>query len=372
MNRDLRLVSFALLFWGLGEGLFLFIQPLYIERLGANPVQIGSVLSLAAIFTTCTYIPAGALSDRYNRKLNMLGGFVLGAVAALLMALARDWRQLIPGLVLYALSAYCIPAINNYVAHASEGQDLNRTFTRVFASYSLGLTVSPALGGWLGDLIGIRMLYLIATCSFTLATSTVLLVADQPIISTPSTRGSTRELLSNREFLGLSALFMFLFLALYIGVPLIPNYLSQTLGLNLSWIGLFGSVYSLGAVVLNLWLGRLRGHRALGLILGQGMVFFSFLLLWRTGAIPLLALAFFLRGAFSACSSLASAQMGTVLDERAMGLGFGVLSTVIGGALIVAPYLAGWLYTARPALPFLASLALIPLAMGLTWRAITK
>jgi MFS family permease len=371
MNRNLRLVSLALLFWGLGEGLFLFIQPLYIERLGANPVQIGSVLSLAAIFTTCTYIPAGALSDRYNRKLNMVGGFVLGAIAALLMALARDWRQLIPGLVLYGLSAYCIPAINNYVAHASEGQDLNRIFTRVFASYSLGLTVSPALGGWLGDLIGIRMLYLIATCSFTLATSTVLLVANQPL-SAPSSRGSPRELLSNREFLGLSALFMFLFLALYIGVPLIPNYLSQVLDLNLSWIGLLGSVYSLGAVVLSLWLGRLRGHRALGLILGQGMVFFSFLLLWRTEAIPLLALAFFLRGAFSACSSLASAQMGTVLDEGAMGLGFGVLSTVTSGALILAPYLAGWLYTARPDLPFLASLALIPLAMGLTWRAVTK
>ena len=45
MNRDLRLVSLALLFWGFGEGLFLFIQPLYIERLGANPVQIGSALS---------------------------------------------------------------------------------------------------------------------------------------------------------------------------------------------------------------------------------------------------------------------------------------------------------------------------------------
>ena len=42
-------MALALLLWGLGEGLFFYIQPLYIEQLGANPVQIGSVLSAASI-----------------------------------------------------------------------------------------------------------------------------------------------------------------------------------------------------------------------------------------------------------------------------------------------------------------------------------
>ena len=49
MSRDNRRVAFALFLWGSGEGLFYYIQSLYIEALGANPVQIGTALSVAGM-----------------------------------------------------------------------------------------------------------------------------------------------------------------------------------------------------------------------------------------------------------------------------------------------------------------------------------
>lgn len=74
MNRDARLVGLALVLWGFGEGLFLHIQPLYIEELGAAPVQIGPLLSAANVVRALVYLPGGILADRLPRKWVMVGG----------------------------------------------------------------------------------------------------------------------------------------------------------------------------------------------------------------------------------------------------------------------------------------------------------
>ena len=83
------MMTLALLLWGFGEGLFLHIQPLYIEQLGANPVQIGGLLSAMSVVMALAYLPAGALADRLPRKWLMLGGRALGTIATVLIGLAR-------------------------------------------------------------------------------------------------------------------------------------------------------------------------------------------------------------------------------------------------------------------------------------------
>ena len=60
MNRDTRLIALAFLLWGVGEGLFLHVQPLYIRQLGANPVQIGGLLSAMSVVSAVSFLPAGA------------------------------------------------------------------------------------------------------------------------------------------------------------------------------------------------------------------------------------------------------------------------------------------------------------------------
>ena len=44
MSRDIKLVTLALFLWGCGEGLFIYIMPLYMEQLGATPSEVGAVL----------------------------------------------------------------------------------------------------------------------------------------------------------------------------------------------------------------------------------------------------------------------------------------------------------------------------------------
>jgi predicted MFS family arabinose efflux permease len=52
LSRDNRLMALALFLWASGEGLFAYIQPIYVQQLGASPVQIGGVLSLAGCWPT--------------------------------------------------------------------------------------------------------------------------------------------------------------------------------------------------------------------------------------------------------------------------------------------------------------------------------
>jgi MFS family permease len=363
MNRDTRLLALALLLWGFGEGLFLYIQPLYIERLGASPVQIGGLLSAMSIVSAAGFIPGGLLADRLPRKWVMWGGWVLGLTATLLIGSARTWAGLIPGLLLYALSAYCMPAINAYLAHAVGGRSLARTFTTVFAGYAAGGLISPTVGGWLAGVTTMRAVYFAAAAFFALSALTVLQVSPQPVPSRVARGRRWRSLLDGR-FLRFAALAWLAFVAMYVGFPLAPNFLADVRGWDVARIGTLGSFQALGTMLLTLLLGRLGDrHRARGLVAGQALVWGSALLLLLTGAFPASALAYLLRGAYQGCRSLAQARASGLGGEAGRGLLLGATETTIAAAQVAAPYVAGWLYAGDPAYPFVASLALIPVAL---------
>jgi MFS family permease len=78
---------------------------------------------------------------------------------------------------------------------------------------------------------------------------------------------------------------------------------------------------------------------------------------------PALVLACLLRGAYQGCLSLAQARATALEGETERGLLLGANEMAIAIAQVIAPYVAGWLYAGHPAYPFVASLALIPVAL---------
>lgn len=371
MKRDFRLTALAFLLWGAGEGLFLYIQPLYIRQLGASPAQIGGVLSLTALAAGLTYIPSGYLSDRFSPKQVLLGGWVSGLLAVLIAAAARDWRGLIPGLVLYGLSAYCIPAVHAYLATAAEGRDLERVFTTTFAAYTAGAVISPVVGGMVAERISMRAAYLFAAGLFALSTAAISSISPRPPAGLRHCRGLTP--LVSTPFWRFAGAVLFSCFAMYLVFPLAPNFLVEVRGLSTAQVGALGSVYAIGTTVVSLALGQLRGGgRPWGLLLAQGLVWLSAgLLLWAPG-LGGAALAYLLQGSYQACRPLARAQAGNLLETAQRGLMLGATETVIAAAQVLAPAVAGWLYAGQPARPFLAALALIPLGIILTATLATR
>ena len=64
MTKDFILVTVSLIIWGMGEGTFMYFQPLYLQELGASPLVIGSILGGVGLAMTLFHIPAGFRSDR--------------------------------------------------------------------------------------------------------------------------------------------------------------------------------------------------------------------------------------------------------------------------------------------------------------------
>jgi predicted MFS family arabinose efflux permease len=361
LSRDNFLVMLSMLFWGAGEGLWFYVQPLYIKSLGADSLEIGFVLSLAPVLMVLILIPSGILADRHGRKKMMVGGSVMGTVAVLLLASARDWRQSIVGFLLYWGSTGCLPAFHAYIAHASDRKDLNRNFSLMYAAFAVGLIIFPTVGGFLAERVGFPLALCTAAAFYAVSTLLVVAVREQPVA--PTTAGfGLRDVLSNSRLMIICTVSVFIFLAMFLGQPFAPNYLEEVVGLELVWIGFLGSAHALGATVLGAGLGKLSEGVA-GLVVGQALVLVSLLLLLRFQAIPLLALSFFLRGAFNACRALTLGQMGKVIGETASGLAYGLLNTAMGLPWVLAPYMAAWLYTSRPALPFMVSAVMIAAMM---------
>jgi MFS family permease len=370
LSRDHFLILLSMFFWGSGEGLWFYVQPLYVKSLGANSLQIGLVLSVAPILMVLGFIPGGVLADRYGRRRIMVAGSIGGTVSALLLALAGDWRQSIVGFVLYYASACGLPAIHAYVAHSTEGKDLNRIFSLVYAAFSVGLVFFPTVGGWIAEVAGFAPVLVLAAAFYLLSTLAVFFVEEQPVESRRPGSG-LGDVISNRRLLLFTSVSVFIFLALQLGQPFAPNYLQEVVGIEIFWIGFLGSAHALGATVLGVWLGKLSEGVA-SLIVGEGLVLASLLILVSSRALPVLVVSFFLRGAFSACKALALAQAGKTVGETNSGLAYGVLNTALNLPWVLAPYTAAWLYTMRPDLPFLSSAAMIAVMMVVTWLLLRK
>lgn len=363
MSRDLRLVSASLLLWGIGEGMFMYFLAIYLESLGATPVQIGGILGIAGAALAVTHLPAGALSDVVSRRTMMIASWALATVAAFMMFTADSLTLFSVGLVIYFMSSFVMAPLSSYIASGRGNWPAARALTTVYAGYSVGAIIGPLTGGMLAPRLGVQPLFGIAGVIFLFSTLLLLLIRAQPReASEPGQR--YQALLRNgrlARFLPLAFLALF---AMYLSWPLTPNYLQTTHDVSLSALGAFGSFNALGVVVLNLSLGRRSPGTAL--VISQLLVSISVLLFWRAAALPAFALAYFLAGAFRSARSLMIATVDGYVGRAELGMAFGLMETVGALVIIVGPPLAGVLYEVRPDLPYPVSLGLILIAAATT------
>jgi MFS transporter, DHA1 family, multidrug resistance protein len=366
ISRDNRLIILALFLWGLGEGQFLYIEPLALKALGADAVAIGRVLAVAYLAAGLAHIPAGYLADRFGRKPVLVAGWVLGAVAGLLMFLAHDLRLFVPALIGYTFTSFVVAPINAYVSQARGPQSVQRAITLVSSGFYAGSIISPAIGGYIARVVGLRAVFGVSTILFVISTLALLLVAPQPR-EAPQT-GQTRygALLRNRPFLGFLVLIFFALLAMHLGQPLMPNFIVDVRGFDVGVVGLLGSALSVGIVVCNLLLGQRPPRR--GFVLAQALLAVSMALLLLTSSLPWLLAAYFFRAGWNLARNMAVAQVSRVVQTAELGVALGMTETAGTAATVLSPLIAGELYQRNPALPFQASLVLVLLMLPLVWH----
>jgi MFS family permease len=341
--------------WGAGEGLFLVFQPIYLERLGASPVVIGTILGAVGIAMTIAHIPAGHLSDRLGSRPVLWAAWFIGTLSAWIMALAHRLPLFVVGLLLYSLTSFVMPPLSSYVTAARGEWSVGRAITFIGAAFNLGAIVGPITGGIIGDQVGLRQVYLVSAIVFVLSSSIVLFIRHQPI-ENPSPEGQQDGININRRYLGFLGMIFLATFSTYLPQPLSPNYLQNYHGLTLGQIGRLGSIGSAGIVILNLVLGQLDARS--GFLLAQGAGGAFSLLLWRGTGMPWFALGYFLAAGYRTARVLATAQTRTLVNPSRMGLAYGITEAVNSSAVILAAPIAGYLYQQGPSSMYIAGLVL--------------
>ena len=365
MNRDLTFVGLALMTWGVGEGLFFFFQPLYLQELGANPVQIGDILSIVSVAMALAHLPAGYLSDRLGRRPMLIAAWVLGTLAAWIMALAHSISFFVIGSALYGLTNFVVVPLYSYVTAARGKWSIGRALTIISATFNIGAVLGPLIGGWLSSRAGLRSNFILASCLFVISSLLILLIRPQPV-ELPHPQDTTRlpERILNPKYLGFLLLIFIAMFSLTLPQPLSQNFMQDIRNLNRSQIGVLIAARSIGTILLNLQFGRLNAR--LGFVLSQTCMALCTLLLWLGTGFPIYIIGYLLMGSYQTARILANAHGRSLVETSNMGLGFGVNESVMAIAAILAPFLAGRLFAIHPSLIYSVSLVLILFGVGIS------
>jgi MFS family permease len=365
MNRSLLWLGVALFTWGIGEGMFVIFQPIYLAQLGANPKTIGWILGAAGLMMTLVPIPSGYISDLWGRKQMLIAAWLCGVFATLIMALANTLFVFVAGVLMYGVTLFVVSPLDSYLTAARGNWSVGRVITFSGIVYNAGVMLGPSLGGWIGDQYGLKTIYALATCIFTMSTIFVFLIEAQPR-DHHDPADPPAGLLSNRRYLGFLVILFIVGLAVYLPQPLTPNFLESERRLNLTQIGNLGSIGGIGNVTFNFLLGMLEART--GFLIGQMGVFLYALILWKGTGFGWFAIAFFMLGGFRALRGLGIAQVRPLVHESQMGLAYGIAETVSAATLFVISPLVGYMYAFDPFIVY--PIALVAIVIGFVISAV--
>jgi len=365
MKRDLILIGIAMFAWGLGEGLFIFFQPIYLEELGADPILIGTILGGFGMAMTLSHIPAGFLADRFGRKPLIVAAWATGMITCWMMAFANSLPIFTIGLLFYGTTLFVMSPLTSYLTAARGKLSVGRVLTLMSAGFNSGAVMGPIIGGQIGDRYGLRQSYFAAGVIFFLSLIVISFINPQPVEKPAPSQQGNRWYLSSRYLVYMGVIFL-AFFAMYLPQPFTPNYLSNQGGYDLSQIGILFSVSSAGVVVLNLVLGALPALT--GFLIAQFAVALFALILWRGTGFTWYVVGFFMLGGYRTARNLGVAQVRQLVPAAKMGLAYGVTETVSGTAVILTPILAGVLYTQNPIIMYAIGFGLLVVSIFISGR----
>jgi MFS family permease len=364
MSRDLKIFALALFTWGVGESMFFIFQPLYLQQLGANPVTIGTILGATGIAMAIAHIPAGHLADRIGRRPLIWTAWFIALAASWLMALARSLPLFIVGLLLYNLTAFVSSPMNSYISAASGKLSTARAITLISSFYNAGAIIGPWLGGQIAARYGLSRIYLTSAAIFILSTGAVILLRPQPIDPVSPDTATKRIKIDPKLILLWIIVFGSMF-AMYLPQPLAAVYLQNQRKLAYEQIGQLGSITGLGIVIMNLILGSLTTQ--MGFLIGQFSVLIFSILLWGDHPFIVYGLAHLFIGGYRVARAFIMDMVRNLVQQSRMGLVFGITDTVISITTILAPPLAGWLYSLEPVSIFRTAAIIIIVSIPASW-----
>lgn len=128
---------------------FLIVLPLlpfYAERLGADAVSVGALVSIFAAAQLASSPLWGRLSDRYGRRPMILGGLIISAISYLLFESAATVWMLFLSRFVQGMGAGTVGVVQAYLSDSVPSEDRAKALGWLTAATSAGVMIGPAIG----------------------------------------------------------------------------------------------------------------------------------------------------------------------------------------------------------------------------------
>ncbi|MEZ4237909.1 MAG: MFS transporter [Myxococcota bacterium] len=135
----------------LGFGLVIPLMSFYVESFDASPVQVGLVMACYSVAQFLFAPVWGSLSDRVGRRPVMLVSVAGSAVFLAAFAAANQLWMLYLFRTLHGACAANIGTAQAVVADLTKPEDRAKGMGMIGASFGIGLTLGPFLGGMLAS-----------------------------------------------------------------------------------------------------------------------------------------------------------------------------------------------------------------------------
>jgi MFS family permease len=373
LNKDLRLIFASNLFGSFGDGLYAYLLPYYMtQTLKASSVEIGILYAVVSLVAALTLLLAGTFADRYDRKKIMIAGWIAWLPVPLIFSFATNWLQMLPGMILWGVWLGG-PTGTAYIVTIADKSKLTLTFAAISSAWSFGYIFSPALGGFLAGIVGMRIVFYAASVLYALPCLILTFISSQKATGytqrSPEERDSFFRLLRTRKLFMLSIFFASIMFFVMMFRPFIPRFLGDMYHYGDFEIGILGSVSFLGSAVLGILLGRLgdKWKKSYALSVSMVMCSLSLVLLMLFSNFSILIVTFFITGGSYLTWSLMGAIIGPLAPESIRARWVSIPQTVAMFSSFIAPYVGGILYDVSPYYPFvIATAATIFLALLVT------
>nr|WP_242045101.1 MFS transporter [Anabaena catenula] len=345
MRRNLLILFAAgLLFWSSLASL-LPTLPLYIESIGATKQQIGIVMGSFAIGMLLFRPQVGALADSRGRKIVLLIGMSVAAIAPLGYLVVKS---ILPLMAIRAFHGISIAAFaTGYIALVGDLAPEHRR-GEVIGYMSLvnpiGVALGPALGGYLQAAYGYTPLFISSSVLGSLGILCILPITNPPIVEQPKNSTDDRfwQLLISPR-VRVPAIVLLLFgLALGTVHTFIALYIKST-GVDLN-AGLFFTAAAISSFSVRLFTGRASDRYGRGLFITFSLMVYTLAMIciWQANNPLTFLLGGFIEGA---ASGTVIPMISVMMTDRALpherGRIFGVSLMGLDFGLIIAGPILG-------------------------------
>jgi DHA1 family tetracycline resistance protein-like MFS transporter len=147
-NRKIMAIVFAtILIDFIGYSVLIPVLPLYAERLGASPVEVGLILTLYAL-AQLLFLPAwGWVSDRVGRRPVILVSLLGTAISFVMLAYSDTLTMVYLARILAGFFAASIGTAQAVVTDVTPPSERTRGMGVIGAAFGVGMILGPMLGG---------------------------------------------------------------------------------------------------------------------------------------------------------------------------------------------------------------------------------